>query len=157
MRDWIGLLCAACHAWAERTGEPVSLIVAPLLSHTGGSAVFEDRSVASLEGWFRQLVRETRMNEEFLVFAAIKAVEAWFGEWLSRTARGVAAEQERDAEMAASDPETAARYKAFRAKHRSLGDFDTEYRRRQRRLDAWREGALPIIKGSIFDPPGRRA
>ena len=136
MQDWIRSLCAACDAWAERTGSPVSLVVGPLLDYTGGEqAGFTDRSTDSLDAWFRRLIRETGMHEHFLVFAAIKATEAAHAEYLGRV----------DAEHA-------------RARERfpngKLANTDIEEDRNRRRLglDVWCELALPILRGSVFDP-----
>jgi hypothetical protein len=83
MRSWIEPLCDACQAWSDRTGEPINMVVSPLLDYTGGGqAGFAESSLAPLRARFGHLIRDVGIHDHFLVFAEIKAAEAWLGDWL---------------------------------------------------------------------------
>jgi hypothetical protein len=84
------------------------------------------------------LIRDVGIHDHFLVFAAIKAVEAWQSEWLDR----------HDDEYSC-EKQLGPRSSLFTIDI----DIETSRRRRQRAVDVWREVALPILEGSVFDAP----
>lgn len=135
MQNRVDALCEACDQWAARTGLPVSLVVGPLLDYSGGERdEYLDRSAASLREWFGQLLAETGMHDQFLVFAAIRFVEAGLAEWASRV-----------------DAEFAHAREHFPGGALASADIGEERRRRETALSTWRDVTRSLLAGSAVD------